>query len=100
MKVLKQTIYVEVIYGIDDFETISVQIKCYGKTRKIDKRVVEGVTYYERYLFDVKTETISWNKDDFNSTENKCISNHIQNNSKEIYQTFCEQLVSEIEKKS
>lgn len=73
------TIEIEVVYDVDDAETISVDITAFGKCKQIDKN---GIV--ERYIVDLLWETLKWDRDEFSSTANKAIHNHLENNKREI----------------
>jgi hypothetical protein len=73
------TIEVEVLYDVDDAETISVDITAYGKCKQIDNS--GGL---ERYSVELLWESLRWDTDDFSTTANKAIRNHLENNKREI----------------
>jgi hypothetical protein len=88
MKTINQIIDVDVVYDVDDIETISVEIRANGFCRKIDERLIKKGLSSDRYSFDVDMKTLTWDRDEYTSTANKCIEKHIQDNHKEICRVF------------
>lgn len=100
MIVVRLVIEVEVVYDPEDTDIIELEIKAYGRCKKVDKRTIRKDNSLERYSLDVNMESLTWNKKEYSTTVNKCIAEHIENNKKEIYYALCNNLIEKYESKT
>jgi len=70
---------VEVLYDVDDSETISVDITAYGKCKQTEDNQGRA-----QQSVDLLWESLRWDADDFSVTANMAIRNHLENNKREI----------------